>query len=298
LLLLSYSFYHHLSDDMGDSEMSDSETSGSETKLPRVILILGTTGVGKSAICYNLGCPAKSSSKPVGTTLDFQSLKSSENKDYVFVDACGFNEGDDGKVTKDEAVKKFFTFCRANMDGFNAVLLIKTPRNDDFFSKNLNLIRSLLPEVPIVIVVQRTTQDYPMQDCDCNGLNDHKYSFHLQQKQLIHGIVGLDLPGQDILESQVFRDELSEQRQKRLDDDKTRLWEVIKEWSKTRYPLTQHGIFTALQEILNAVWSWLTGKILFTTEIMKKVIQALVDAGLKRDEAETMIKDISTGKKK
>jgi len=76
----------------------------------RKILVLGSTGVGKSAFCYNLGCNAKSSNRPTGVTLEFDNHFPKENKNYQIIDACGFNEGSEGSVSKETAIRKFFNF--------------------------------------------------------------------------------------------------------------------------------------------------------------------------------------------
>jgi len=257
----------------------------------RKILILGSTGVGKSALCYNLSFKAaKSSSQPVGVTLDFTLLSSEDHKDYIFIDACGFNEGSDGKIAKEVAIKKFFDFCQSNTDGFNLVLLVKNPRNDDYLRKNYNLVKSLIPNIPCGIVVQRSDNGWHREECSCDPRRNHLYSFHLPE--FINGVVCVDLPGDDVLNSTRFKAESTPVRFARLEKDIKVAWDFIEEHSNQRFIITKSGFVEGFKYYFNEFCKTLFGIIVFTTEIMKKFIQALKDNGLDEAEAKRIIQGV------
>jgi len=168
---------------------------------------------------------------------------------------------------------------------------VKHPRNDDYLIKNFNLIKSLIPKVPVGIVVQRTDSTWKDEKCDCSK-KKHLYSEHLPRN--IEGVLCVDLPGKDVLESERFLKENTEYRFTRLREDIKNSWNFIQENSNEKYSITKSGYFEGLKYFINVIWETLTGTVIFTTEIMKKVIQAFKDNGIDEKEAKRII----TGKDK
>jgi len=259
------------------------------------ILVLGTTGVGKSSFCFNLGATdAVSSDKPIGETLDFMKLKPLLRNGVIFhiTDACGFNEGKDGAVIRDQAIKKFITFVGAHQSGFNLVILVKPLRNDENLDKNFKLIRSLLPEVPILLCVQQTYSGWDKKACDCKVFKrPHTYDHHAPQG--IAGFLCVDLPGADYVQTKKDRNRWTADNQADLEADIKRAWQFIEAESKIKYPMTPGGYFNGFLELLNWIGVKIGAGILFITESLKKVADVLVENGMKKDEAQKMVKDLA-----
>jgi len=257
----------------------------------KTVLILGGTGVGKSALCFHLGdLKAISSSQPVGTTLHFQNSEATINNDqYTLVDTCGFNESKDGSVTAQESVAQFMKFIKAHRDGFHMVMLIKREKNDSNLDKNMKLIQSLMPSVPIHLVIQGVKEEWKEKECKCKMIvGEHTHSAHTPNG--IKTIICLDLPGKDRLDEMKEDDEWTPAREKRLEADIKRLKEHITKFvSSIRHPITTKSISDGFKEFLNSVFGKVYGKAIFVTEAVKKVIAALIDLGVPKDEAEKTV---------
>jgi len=279
-----------MSDDMSDGKKTDEKTNEKTNEKTKKILVLGSTGVGKSALCYNLGCDdAQSSDRPVGVTLDFHELLC-KDPEYLFVDAVGFNEGKDGSLTKEDAIRKFINFCHKHRDGFNLVLLVQEPRKNEHTDKDYKLVDSLLSGVPIVVMVQRSLQDWPERQCDCTLPYNHNNGHHFEAwgKRLI---IPVDMPGADVLTSVRWKEENTDKRFKRLEDDVARTWKAIKLHSSTRYQISVNGFLEGFKYYVNEVVKFCTGKVLYFTETMKRVFSALLELGIKREEAQKILSE-------
>jgi len=252
------------------------------------ILVVGETGTGKSAICYNLGCKkSKSSDKPTGETLDYEIIKSEIYKNLECIDTCGFNEGKEGMITKEQAAQKFYKFCRNNKDGFNVCFLVKHPRFSENTDKNCVLVNTVLPDIPIILITQRCKQDWKNETCMCTKAEKgHKYGYHFPKE--ITNSTFVDLPGSDFWESEEA-EELGPIRKKRISNDIKKLEEMLSMYGNKRYIISSENMLNGISLMINTFWTWVTGKVAIFTETMKKVVKALVESGMTKDEAEALI---------
>jgi len=261
-----------------------------DKKEMKTVLIVGSTGVGKTAICYNLGDDnSTSTSQPVGTTLSFLRSEVKFNlKDFTLVDTCGFNESKDGSVTPLESVEQFMKFVKANKNGFNMVVLVKREKNDINLDKNLKLIQSLMPGIPIHLCVQGVKSNWGSQTCECSVFSGpHNYDDHTPPG--IKHLICVDLPGKDKIDVLKSDEEWTTARQRRLEEDQKRLKDHIVSYSNKRFPITSQSVMDGFKEFLNVICGVIFGKAIFVTESIKKVIAALVELGVSKGEAEKTV---------
>jgi len=232
----------------------------------RKILILGSTNVGKSAICYHLGATnATSSDKPVGTTMEFEPYNVGL---FKFVDTCGFNESKEGSVSADQAIRNFFNFISENKDGFHLAVLVHHNKKDSLFDSNYNLIKNLMPDIPLLICIQKVVNDWPEKLCDCNNINgEHFYKNHYPD---CIDMIGVDLPGKDKMTDDEYLNDITKQKKKKIKNDANRLYTKIAGLSLKKYPITSDGIKNTIKLIIN----WIAKKVgkaaIYLTEAMEK----------------------------
>jgi len=268
--------------------LQETEEEKKEKKTKR-ILVVGETGTGKSALCYHLGCKeVKSSDKPIGETATYQTCRS-DIKSLTITDTCGFNEGDLGMITKEEAAGKFYKFCKDNKQGFNLVFLVKHPRNSENSDKNCGLVKAILPEVPIILVSQRCRTEWVHEPCKCKLQPAHTYGHHIP-KEVVTSI-NVNLPGQDILENPEF-DPPGPKLKKQIEEDVEKLKNIIEKYGDKRYLITDEGFFRGVVFMFNKLWAGLTGKLAIFTKQMDKVKEILVKNGMMESTAKGIISAI------
>ncbi|KAF8970951.1 P-loop containing nucleoside triphosphate hydrolase protein [Flammula alnicola] len=150
----------------------DSDTSEHElTHTPNVI-IFGETGTGKSSLVNMIAGKdlAEVSSQALGCTFSSRHYDVSidiGSKTYRLWDTCGLNEGEQGTVPADAAMKNLRDLVQNLQGGINLlVYCIRGTRFRDIWVVNYDLFSQIICEgkVPIVIVITGLEHEDPDMD--------------------------------------------------------------------------------------------------------------------------------------
>jgi len=163
-----------------------------QTKIIKV-LIFGEAGVGKTTIAQHLGAfDALPNNSAISKTFEpeiyevfYSDLKENDFKfglDYKLkiFDTCGLNSSQDFKEEKINLLFNFIHFCFVNQEGFTLIFYVKATRLTDNVKFNIEIIKTLYPTCPLVIINQGQENNWHSQRCDCYLTYDHDNSHHLQ----------------------------------------------------------------------------------------------------------------------
>jgi len=150
--------------------------NGKVKEVTAKVLIIGTSGVGKTTICYNIVKSfgfekdkkrAISSDSPLGVTLEFNTYFV-KYKDVLIelIDTCGLNEVEEGSVPLKEAFDIFLNFLGRNKNGFNLVYLVSSKETKNTY----DLLKTLIPDNKIHSIIQETKKGWEQETCICKKL--------------------------------------------------------------------------------------------------------------------------------
>jgi GTP-binding protein EngB required for normal cell division len=140
--------------------------SGSSATTPRRVLIVGSSGHGKSSVIKLLtGNQAiVTSSGAVGCTFECKEWRTDDGK-WVFIDTAGLNEGKHGTVDGKIAAKKLITFIKENQAGFSLIVLVRCKgRILVTDEKNYELFYKVLcqEKIKLMMIITNCEMDNPI----------------------------------------------------------------------------------------------------------------------------------------
>ena len=221
-----------------------------ERCLTRRVLVVGSTGVGKSSLInLLLGTnEIEVSDGAVGCTFECKDHQiTHKDTSYVVSDTVGLNEHDKGKVPHYDAVKKLMIFMQTHMTGFNLLIFVmRKGRITDEFQKNYQLFYELIftERVSCILYVSQCEECSPMNEWimrEANAAEFQNYKF----KEIICGTT-------------MNNAELKSKRQETNDQ----LWQSIEQHQMERPQAIQPSL-NILQRIIDAVWKFFTKKTFF-----------------------------------
>lgn len=131
-------------------------------KLPttmKKVLVFGATGAGKSsalqALTGDFSIPISQGSA-IGTTFSCQELICEHNKVlYKFYDTCGLSEGQNGKVTEQEAIAALIHVLKQCKDGLSLIIFVSHHKITTLMKQNYEFVFNKLTGkmVPIVFLL-------------------------------------------------------------------------------------------------------------------------------------------------
>lgn len=247
-------------------------------------LIVGETGVGKSAFCSSLGAEnCKSSSQAAGVSLDSISYSVLGGN---IVDTIGL--GDVSVFTKQAiALRNLGKLASQNSEGFNAIILAKHARTTEKDIQNLQMVRCLYGDnIPIICLVTKEDHMWPDDKCECKDedfMDDHMNKDHLSNHKF-RTTISLNMPGVDY-----FTDP---RKLKLISKEQMEMWKEsieicakqIRAVTGMRHKHTQKSLFSTVQWLLYRVFNWTSG-------VLKRWIESLVNVGLSEEDAASLAQE-------
>jgi predicted GTPase len=262
---------------MGNEQSSQHRTA-------KHVMFIGSTGEGKSSVINLLmnDNKAKVGDGADGVTFECEDYIAEHScVTYTLCDTVGLNEGMQGTIPHKEAIHKLLQFAKTYRHGFNLlVFVMKKGRLRADFNENHYVFAQTIFEnrVPCVLYVSECEHDEPMN------------SWYLQNKHDLEEYNFSDI----VCGTTLTTKEHDEWWQSKREKTKTTLWHAIETCKlQNRIPMPRQ--LSIWQHVLNAVFKFLTGKLIFS-ELLSgkdKLFDILKKRGVDPDVIDEIISSLN-----